>query len=130
MKKPTKPFKVGTYQLGFQWVDLWVDPSGDSEGSFDFLTDEKRNGRLTVGIANKDYGDALGTLLHEAIEVMADDMQVRFRHSNSYTQSSDMYTFIMDHSQFTELCARAGSFVRQCQVDFMVAHLKLHPKSK
>lgn len=128
MKKLTqKPFKLGTYQLGFQWVDLWLDPSSN-DGSFVWTSDRTENSRITVGIYNQNYGDALGTLIHEAMENICCDLGLRFKRTAMYADDSGAYWFNMNHVDFTEICSRLGPFIQLCQSDLMTAHHHYHPK--
>lgn len=127
MPAAKKPYKIGTYQLGFQWVDLWVDPTSDN-GEFSWFSKKQQNCRVMLGIASSDYSVVLGTLLHEIVESTCCDLKVRFQKTGLFSDSTDQYHFMMDHNDFTELMARAGHFVRMSQLDLMKAHNRLHGK--
>lgn len=120
-KLKNRPFKLGTYQLGFQWVDLWVDPT-NRDGAFEFHPDRKSFCTVTVGIRSDGYAEVLGTLMHELLEATACDLGARYKRSGMFTESSDCYYFQMNHNDFTELCARAAYFISMCQVDLMTVH--------
>jgi hypothetical protein len=116
--KVKKRIHVGTYQLGFQWVDLWMDPKL-SGGEFVSMPDgSKDRAKITVGVEGALWA-SWGILVHEVSEHILCELHVRFRPTNHYVNSaSDLYHFAFNHNQFTELCARLGSFLCECRADF------------
>jgi len=62
MKKLSqKRFKLGDYYLGYQYVEVWVDPQNYG-GSFDAPDEKGALQTMTIGIAEKDYGGALADI--------------------------------------------------------------------
>lgn len=119
-----KPYKLGTYPFGYEFVDVWIDPNmrGGEFNSPRKLGDRQQ---MIIGVDDAEYGHVLGVTLHEALESTACDLDLRFRRSGQFHgEASDSYHFIMDHRQFSELCARVGYFVWAVQTDLMKAHLK------
>ncbi len=126
-KLSTKPLKLGAYPLGFNFVDVWLDPKMWG-GSFSWASVRGGNTTIVIGIANEEYASTLAVTLHEAMELLSVEMGIRFTPSDGETEASDCYQFIMNHNQFSELLARTAKFIQLIQVDLMTAHSRYHPK--
>jgi hypothetical protein len=122
------PYLLGTYPLGYQWVELYLIPDGYG-GYFDSPTVKGGLQKLGVGIADPDYGHVLSVMIHEVFESVSCDLMVRYKKSGAFCDtSSDTYHFHMNHNEFSEICSRVGHFIREVQLDLMVAHKKHHTK--
>lgn len=128
MKKlPQKSFKLGSYPIGFNYVDLWLDPHLWG-GSFSWAREVGGNTKMVIGIADEKYGNTLAVTMHEAVEMCAVEMGLRFTPSDGEIEASDCYRFIMDHNQFSEVLARAAQFICAIQPDLMTYHSRYHPQ--
>jgi hypothetical protein len=119
---------VGTYQLGWRWVDLVIDPNRRG-GSFEMRTgtefDKEHPRPLMVIGGEYSVSDAYEVLVHEALEFVACEAGTRFRSTHAYaTSASDVYMFMFDHNQLTEIAARVGNFIWQVKED-LEAGIKL-----
>jgi hypothetical protein len=135
MRSPkNKLIKVGTYQLGYRWVDVFLDPKY-SGGSFDFMpgwgpNDPKVHSEMIVGCDHAAW-KSWGVLAHEAMEAVMSDMGLRFNATvRICPNSSDNYTFIFDHAHFTEVAARVGAFISEAGAEFSRAVEKLREEVK
>lgn len=117
-----EPFLIGTYQLGYRWVNVFAEPESCS-GSFTWHPNNNTSdhSEIRVGMAGK--GDEpYAVLLHEVIEATCADLGTRFRKTSVYVESaSDAYQFFFCHSQFTEIAARTAWFLWQINQDFKAA---------
>lgn len=111
--------KIGTYQLGWRWVDLYLDNNGEG-ASFEIMPDnpKKSGAKIVIGNAGQDVAECWKTLCHEAMELALTDCMARFRHDEAFSRASDMYYFFCHHNQFTEATAMLGSFLLDCHKDF------------
>jgi hypothetical protein len=131
MKAKSTRIKVGTYQLGYRWVDLFIERDSES-GNFTWFPDNpsgpknpKSHAEIVVGVDGTEWA-AWVVLVHEACEAIMSDMGLRFRPSNRYVErSSDLYTFHFDHNQFTEVAARLGALISDCRSDFVKSVKKI-----
>lgn len=123
--KPTAPFKVGIYQLGYVWTEVWLNPL-ECGGDFHCMPGNcrdpqkpKQPARLTIGTADRQLWCCWGVLVHEALENLLCDLGVRFRASAAYSASaSDTFVFHFNHNQFSEASLRLGSFLCEVRADF------------
>lgn len=124
----TKSRKLGTYWMGWGYVEVWVNPN-DMDGSFESPNIHGGLQVMVIGLANPDYGQVLGLVVHEAMEATMCDIGVRFSKAPTYIETcSDSYHFMMNHNEFSEAAARVGHFINHLQVDLMKAHVKHHKK--
>lgn len=114
---------IGTYQLGWRWVDVYGQRN-ERSGAYFFMPDDKpSHARIKVGMDHGSAADAFQVLAHEAFEFLADEGQCRYRKTGSYEpNASDNCFFIMDHSAMTEIIAKTGWFLHQIKKDFDAAY--------
>lgn len=122
-----EPFKFGTFQLGYRWVDVYADPANNG-GSFRIVPKDKKNAQLTVGMAQK-AEHAWSVLMHEAQEAILCDMETRFR-IEGFEVGSDTCFFHYDHRQHTEICSRVAWFMWEAREAFCKAHKKCNKSKK
>lgn len=112
--------KIGTYQLGYRWVDLYYDPE-TTGGNFTWVPKGKSHSEMVIGF-NYGYSDKpYGTLFHEALEAAAADVNGRFNREGFDGDASDVVVFMFDHNQHSEISARVSYFIKQCHEDFFKA---------
>lgn len=116
MKRSTK---VGTYRIGPGYVDLWV-VSGE-DGYCTTSDEHGKRPRIEIG-ADGPWAQTVGTLLHEAVELVTIEMGLRYRPDPDYGNGQDAYAFHFAHPQFTELCARVGMFLTDALPAFSKAY--------
>lgn len=115
--------KLGTYQLGHEWVDVQIDPSTKDAAVF-WVASQKKNTQIVIGINDSEFWEVYGSLLHEAFEAVADTQRLRYKHASSFAKCSDAFLFVMDHRQYTEVCARVGAFIESVHDDLKKAYDK------
>lgn len=124
--------KVGTYQLGFRWVDLYIDPSvnGGQGCLMPGLDGSHPRAEISVGTKGT-LGKAWGTLLHEVFELACCDRQVRFEPTHTFCGGeSDCCCFHFDHTQYSELANHAGWVLFRCRAAFERAWRKANRPAK
>ncbi len=137
IKSPKSEFRVGIYMLGFAWVELWVDPTSDS-GYFSWNPSRdrdpevpKRHPLIMVGIKDSHLWAAYAILCHEVMEAAMCDLGLRYKQTGIFQDaSSDVYHFVFNHNQFTEMAARTGSYLCDCRRDFERLFNQCHKKGK
>lgn len=113
---------VGKYQLGFRNVLLYV-VSDSADGSVDLLPKDKGPSVIYVGIDGPFY-DCVGTLLHEAYELVLIDLNTRHKKQPSYSLESSDFIFIASHNELSEAHERVGTFIASVYGEFGDAYNK------
>lgn len=121
-----KPFKIGTYQLGWRMVELWAQP-GETGATFNLCCHQKI-ATIKCGMNYKDPAEAFACLCHEVWEMAMDELMCCYRPKAFVEHASDTYHFSFDHNQHTEISARASYFIYTCFDDFKKAHAKIRRK--
>jgi hypothetical protein len=120
--------KVGQYDLGSRRVNVFGEPDSES-GSFNTAPSSGIT-EILVGFSARSQGDLIVVLLHEAEELVLHDLRLRFQHDVDEAMGSDRFIFILDHSQFSEVCGRVGLFMNECQRDVCLAYRKFNKKRR
>lgn len=123
-------YQIGRYQLGWRMVNLYVMP--DRTGAWFNLCRNKREAEIHCGLDCHDPAEAFAWLCHEVLEMAMDDERCAFRPKAFVDSASDLYRFVMDHNEFTEVAAKASFFIYVCMADFKKAHAvrKKKPRRK
>ncbi len=121
---PLDQFKIGTYQLGWRWVDLYADPKGIGGGCFSTFPDEHEHARITVGMDFDDEAHVFAVLCHEVWELAINEQMCSYTPRAFEQNASDIHVFFFDHNQHTEICSKAGFFIWKCIDDFKAAFKK------
>jgi len=113
MKK--RPFILGTYPLGHENVELWIeDEDDDGCGGGWFQLQGPNGGRphIHILIPKKDnWPHILQVLLHESREFLSARMGLRFVESSTYLGNPAAYVFHYDHQQMAEMDMRQATFI-------------------
>jgi len=105
-----KKITVGTYEAGWEQIEL-VLCEGYS-GRFYFIPKEKNKPpRIEVGADHDKFIDVLDVLIHEIDEYVMSKMGLRYRPTETVTNSHDNYIFHMTHMQFTDKTSRISEFI-------------------
>lgn len=105
-----KQIHVGTYQLGWSNVDLFLMPDNDG-GCFYMAPDDKSIPRIKVGLLDCVWTEVVNTLIHEALELVLARRYLRFIPTGRLSSSHDSYHFHFDHNQFTESVTELAGFL-------------------
>ncbi len=122
---------VGTYQLGYQDVQLFVDPdSNGGSGSWNAGTSGKTGAKIVIGI-NCALWYSWGTLVHETVEYALTNLNASFAPASAFTsRSTDSRLFVATHKQFDEATQQSGNYIHECHKDFLKAYRKYHKNKK
>jgi len=126
MSKPTQHL-VGTYRLGLTNVELYGTTT-DYGGSFYFTPDDKALPRMKVSFLYQYWREVVAVLLHESLEFLCAQKGVRVVPCGHWMQSSDLYSFHFDHSQFSLMMEDQGDFLAHSLPDLHKVWQKHRPK--
>lgn len=120
---------VGRFRLGWRWVEVRQDTS-HRNGSGWFIPDdpEPQITIIEVGTQSPHYSMAVATLLHEAFETVASELELRFAACGNLGASQEQCVFVFTHTQFAELTDRVGHFMTSVLPVFHKTWLKHRPK--
>lgn len=112
MKKieAARSIHVGTFQLGWTNVDLYLDPD-ESGGCFYFAPNDKDTPRIRVGLDGMSWRDVVEVLLHETLELVLTRRDLRYVPTGRIACGHDSYVFHCDHNDFTQAVAEAAAFM-------------------
>lgn len=104
-----KPVKVGTYELGYERVNLFTQD--DFGGRFWTLPKEGGFAEIYVGVASDNWKDVVVVLHHEATEFALTRMNLRYNKSEKWRVDSGGYLFVFTHSEFSQAAEYAAEFM-------------------
>lgn len=110
---------VGVYNFGTGNVQL-VLREGDG-GEFYFAPDKISPPRIKVGADQPNWNLVVATLLHEILEMQMTLQGFRFSPAPDFANDNSSYLFVMNHPQFSEVCARSAMFVASALPDLSKA---------
>lgn len=110
-KSQSKPLiKLGVFPLGTNRVALFADPNNAS-ASFSAPDDDQiGDTKMVIGIKASRWEKVLTGLLHEAGELTALELRLRYAPDVDFGEGCDQYLFVMTHPQFSEMTARVAWF--------------------
>jgi hypothetical protein len=106
--------KLGVYRLGTQHVSV-VTFGNDDRGTIQ-LWPPPGIARINLGL-DQDWDELVECVLHEALEFTMIQMLLRYIPAPSFSGSNGDFTFIMNHQQFQEMCARSARFLAEVMPD-------------
>lgn len=109
------PKLLGIYPLGYENVELWVDPldPDGSGGGWIALQGAKGHAaeiHIMLG-ESEDWEHTVYHLLHETREFQCIRRSHRYRESQSYNHNSAAYLYVYDHQQGAEMDQAQASFL-------------------
>lgn len=112
MNEYTTQNKLGTYRLGLTNVDVYTLPQL-SGGEFYFCPDGDSLPRVKIGLKFDYWGEVVNVALHESMEYLLAQHQLRFAPSAKFNDDPANYLFVFDHTQFADVCARQAVFIAE-----------------
>ena len=113
---------VKTYYMNGMRIDLYVD--GDSEdGRFSVRDKEVK---ITIGIGNMSWANALGVLMHEVVELMWHCERCRYAKTRKGSDSIDGLMFVATHEEYTSIVGFSACLLAEMIPDCQAAYVKLH----
>lgn len=100
---------IGVYPIGIIQVQLVLREGVG--GEYYTFPETGSLSRIKVGADHKQWRDVVGVLLHEAMEFTAMHLALRYAPAPDLSMDNGNYLFVMTHTQFSDVCARAGEFV-------------------
>jgi hypothetical protein len=107
---------IGTYTLGIQSIRVYGRAGNGAE--FDCGAAE-----MTLGL-DHDWPGVVTELCHEAIEMCAAQMGLRWAPAPDFSGAADGWLFVMTHPQMSEVSARVGHMLSDALPDLATAHKK------
>lgn len=123
---PKQPF-VGTYRLGTSNVDVY-GITGQMGGQFFLIPDSKSLPRIKIGFGYKHWWEVVNVVLHESFEYLAVQRGKRFGPDGACDGASDIYLFVLNHSDMTNICDEQAYFISNCLPDLATVWKKHKPK--
>lgn len=124
-----KQIKIGTFSLGHENVDLYgvLDDTG---GCFYFQPDSASVGRIKVTLCHPHWDQIVAVLLHEVFEYALDRAKCRYEITQNLASDHAAYRFLMDHTQFSEVCACVAEFIATALPELATAWKRRQKKGK
>lgn len=107
---------IGAYDLGIQSIRVYVRSGNGAEFDCGAAT-------MTVGLDSA-WPGIVSALCHEALEMSAAQMGIRWCPSPDFSGASDGWLFVMTHPQMSEVSARVGHMLSAALPDLAAAHKK------
>ena len=105
---------IGTYEIGHERCQLFV--SEGLNGSFTLLpTGHDRLPEIVIGLGEDQWWKTMIILQHEAFEFAMTRSGCRYDPNQDLSNSLSAFLFVMDHAQFSSVCALATDFVSASQ---------------
>ena len=124
----TKRRHLGTFAIGYEAVDLYA--TEDTGGHcFQPNGDNGERGFIEVGIGHSYWRQVLAVLLHESAEYLLVRDRLAFEATLNLSGDTSDRLFVLNHSQFSELCARQADFLAKAS-PAMEAAWRKQPKRK
>lgn len=108
--------KVGTYDLGREYVDLIALPQ-ETGGYYYFQPEEGRVGRLKIGIDWHNWWEVVSILLHEVTEYALHKQNLAYAKCGATSYASDCRWFMFNHQEFSETTANVAYFLTKALPD-------------
>ena len=105
-----KQIHLGSFQLGWENVDLYVFPEEDG-GCYYFCPDPKSLPRIKIGLAYDKWSHVLAVLLHESMEYLLERYGYCFKKSGNISGDLSAKWFMLSHIEITEVWARQADFL-------------------
>lgn len=102
---------IGTYYIGRDEVELVLR---EGHGGEFYISPEKgKIPRIKVGAEYKEWRSIVDIVLHESLEYVMDKMYLRYEATHLSTRDMAGYSFIFNHCQLSEICARVSDFMTE-----------------
>ena len=118
---------VGMYELGYENVELYLR---EGHGGEFYLNPEKALPQIKLGGFHITWEDLYTALLHETIEFALTREGHRYIGSRYLGNDSGAFLFWFNHSEFSDVCAKAAEFITLAEKDLRIAWLKFKIKHK
>jgi hypothetical protein len=100
---------VGTFELGYERIRLYLRPGGGAGCAF--IPDDNGMPIMWIGADQEKWRHIVGSLLHECQEFAMCRIGKSFYPSGGMNTGSSNCIFVLDHEKFDECCMRSGEFV-------------------
>lgn len=110
---------IGVYGLGYERVRLYLRP-GTGANTY-FLPEDKGITIMEIGADEDKFRKIVTSILHEAQEMAMCRLGLAYYPSGSLNNSTANCSFMMNHEQFDECCARAGDLLSSALPDLSKA---------
>ena len=120
---------IGSYTLGMERVDLFVDP--ELNGAYYSPCPMEGRTWIRVGYNYSNLGTwetVIASIFHEAFELAASRMRLKWSDVMRESHSAANYLFVMTHEQFEEVMACTASYFAQCENDLWKHFQQSHKK--
>lgn len=108
---------VGIYRAGYDLIELVLREG--TGGDFYFVPEEDKNQipRIKIGADEKEFYQVFANLQHEIYEFQMTRNNCRFTPSLDISNDYSAFIFVMTHTQFSDISAKASDFIDSCRND-------------
>lgn len=117
---------IGSYICGYESVELILK---EGYGGEVFFLEKGSLALIKLG-GDQDWESCFTALLHEVFELVLDRIKCRFAPCNDMSRSTSVYMFVVDHVDFSDVCAKVAEFIDACLSDLKKAHKLWNKKKK
>lgn len=114
-----KPQVIGNYEIGYEYVQLVLRDGVGAE--FYRLSEDITIPTIVVGADDDKWREIVALLLHESFEFVADRLGCRYYPTNDIANNGAAHSFLLDHQQFSDCCAKVADFVAVALPDLQKA---------
>jgi len=104
-----KPKLLGDYEIGYESVRLYVREGTGAE--FYRQSADVNCPTVYVGLEAPQWHMIVARVLHEVLELTLDRLFCRFYPSRDLSADTGAYVFMLDHRQFSTVCADVAEFL-------------------
>lgn len=110
-----KQITVGTYEIGYGYAELvLIEGTG---GEFYLMPGDIKHPRIKIGAECDRWWKIVEVVLHEAVELAAANIRVRYYPQDDVGRDQHAYVFVLTHSQFSECIAHGADYLCNCWDD-------------
>ncbi|MBC8105771.1 MAG: hypothetical protein H7Z14_04205 [Anaerolineae bacterium] len=120
--------RIGRYPLGMREVEVYARDGNGAE--FHAARPSDGMAEIVIGLDRERWWEVFNYLLHEAAELVFADLAVRYRPTPDYANAADGFTFVFDHSKFSEAMARVACFLTAATPHLLQAFEKYRNEQK
>ncbi len=113
---------VGTYCCGHAQAQLVLREGDGAE--FYLVPEDGCVPRIKLGADRTSWSKMVSVLLHEIQELIMEQRHYRYTAAGDRAQDHGSYVFMLNHAQFSDLCACAGEYLTAALPDLATAWKK------
>jgi len=110
---------IGIYEAGYYQIELILREG--TGGEYYLIPEKGKCPRIKVGADYINWVEVVSALLHEVEEFLIDRMQCRYSPFDNLSNTLDEFTFLLNHSQFSDVCVKTAEYISKALPDLSKA---------